>query len=141
MLIKRIYNILPLAVLVFGLALTGCDSNSAEDDDNPSIGGMYTGSETEEGVVATFALEIPTTDSGSFTVGDESEVSVESDGVTVSFEITGSGTYDHPDVTMNMDYEIAGEQFSEQLTGTVSASGDIIRLEDNEGVALSLTRE
>jgi hypothetical protein len=139
MFIKRINYFLPLAVLAFGLALTGCDSGDA-DDEVPSIGGMYTGSETVEGVAGTFALDVPSTSSGSFTLGDESELSVSSESVTVSFDLTGSGTYDYPDVAMNIEFEIEGEQYSDQMTGTVSASGDILRFEE-EGDTFTLTRE
>jgi hypothetical protein len=138
--IKYIHSLLPLAVLAFGLALTGCDSNSPEDD-VPSIGGMYIGTSTEDGVETTFALDIPATDAGSFTLGDESEASGEVEGVTVSIPLTGTGTYDHPDIAITMTYTVADETFTEQVDGTASASGDILRLEDEDGATLTLTRD
>lgn len=138
----KLSKLLALLVLGTGLTLAACDSGDPDDsgDDSPSIGGIYTGTETSEGTTATFSLEIPTTTSGSFTLGDDSEVSVSDGGVTVSFEVTGSGTYDHPDITMNVEFEIDGETYSEQMTGTVSASGDILRFEE-DGEVFTLTRE
>lgn len=135
----RIYKLLPLAFLAIGLSLTGCDSSSSEDD-SPSIGGMYVGSETENSVTAMIALEIPNTDSGTFTFGNESEISIEDNGVTFSFNVDGGGTYDHPDLTMNVELTANDITESEQWTGTVSASGDILSL-SVEGSEFTLTRE
>lgn len=115
----------------------GCDSS--DPDTSPSIGGAYMGTETYEGTTSTIRLDIPGTRSGSFDfVG---QISVREEGVTVSFDAAGNGTYDHPDITMNVTVEAAGTQNSVQWSGTVSTSGDILTLSAAGGPQFRLTRQ
>lgn len=102
---------------------------------------MYVASETVDGTVGTISLDIPPTETGTFTLGEESEFSAVVEGITLSAELTGTGSYDFPDITMTLSYEIAGEPYTGQVSGTVSGSGDILRLEDSEGEELSFTRQ
>lgn len=123
-----------LTVAVTALALTGCDSG----DSAPSLGGTYTAATVEDGVPVTMTMEIEETDGGSFDV--TGDISGSDNGVTVSFDFDGTGTYDFPDVTMTLTLDVPDTD-SETLTGTVSASGEILTVEDDEGTTLTLTRQ
>ena len=123
-----------LAVAVMTLALTGCDSG----DTTLSLGGTYTAATVEDGVPVMMTMEIDETDGGAFDV--TGNVSGSDNGVTVSFDFDGTGTYDFPDVTMTLTLDVPDTD-SATLTGTVSASGDILTVEDEEGTTLTLTRQ
>lgn len=123
-----------LTVAVAALALTGCDSG----DSAPSLGGTYTAASVEDGVPVMMTMEIDETNGGSFDV--TGNVSGSDSGVTVSFDFDGTGTYDFPDVTMTLTLDVPDTD-STTLTGTVSASGDLLTVEDDEGTTLTLTRQ
>lgn len=137
MLKTRLFNLLPLAALAFALTLAGCDSGSA-DTDALSIGGTYSGTQTVDGLDQTMSLTIPTTESGGFAF--TGEVAAQIDSFTVSIPLTGTGTYDHPDLSLTVTATIDGDPDTEQISGTVSASGDILTLDDGD-ITFSLTRE
>jgi hypothetical protein len=128
-----------LALLVLPL-VSGCDSN---EPDTPSIGGLYSFSsvDPDDGTTSRATFDIPTTESGTFTLGSRSVLSgTLSDGTTVSFPVTGSGTYDYPNIQMTVRVSAGGETQTDNLTGTVSASGSSITVRDSDGVTLLLTR-
>jgi hypothetical protein len=127
-------------LLCAGLALPACDSN-APDDRAPTIGGLYTTSATQDGVTATVTLDVPSTREGAFTLGERSAVAYAQGGTTLSFEVTGSGTYDFPDITLNATAHVGDAPQSGQWTGTVSASGGTITVHDEEGTEYVLTRD
>ena len=105
---------LALAVLL-GLTLTACDSTADFE-----IGGTYTGSfDSTLGSENDAELTVPDTPSGGrfsfrYTL-------TESDGRGTDFETTvaGTGTYDHPKITLTAE--------DETIDGTVSEDGDTIR--------------
>ena len=109
--------------LLFALTLTACDSA-----DEYTIGGTYAATETVEdeelfpdgGIPVTLTLTIPEVVSGR-TFSFRSSYSAEIDGETVDFgRDRGTGTYDHPDVSLDVDGDVA--------RGTASADGDQITL-------------
>ena len=131
----RLFTLLALCT---GLALTGCDSNDS-DNDTASIGGTYTATATMDGMTGTFELAFPNVDSGSFTLSGT--FAFVQEGVTVSVPITGDGTYDFPDISMNLMATVAGTTDSSPVSGTVSSSADIMTLTDEDGETLTFRRQ
>lgn len=114
-----------LALAVLGvLVLPACDST-----EEFAIGGTYAGVTNEqEGLETTLSLVIPTTASGS---------SFSFTGQRTQFDetqISGTGTYDHPEITIT----VAGDT----VEGTVSDDGAALTFDDDSGLgAFTLTRE
>ena len=115
------------APLLLALALTACDSTDAEFE----IGGTYSGTtedsrdeDTGEGTFTTLTVDVPETESGeSFRF--EGRV-VERGGFDEVIDLVGgTGTYDHPALTLTVEGETA--------TGTVSDDGDTILLQTEPG--------
>ena len=127
-----------LIVLCTGLTMVGCDSSDSEND-NPSIGGTYTSTITEDGETTTFELTFPNIESGAFDFSGTA--SSMSEGVTVSVPVTGSVTYDFPCISMNLTFTVAGSTNSEQVSGTVSSSADLMTLTDSAGDTITFRRQ
>ncbi len=111
-----------------GLVLSSCDSNSEHE-----IGGTYSGVTEQLGDRTTFlALVIPGTQDGE-TFRFTGTVT-EQDYDAISRESTsGSGTYDHPTITLVV--------LGETLEGTVSDDGDDLRLEVEDNAFATLSRD
>ncbi|WP_412069515.1 hypothetical protein [Rubrivirga sp. IMCC43871] len=115
-----------LALLV--VALAACDST-----EEFVVGGTYSGVTEDLGTTQTIAtLDIPETASGgSFRFSALIVERGPSDEVITGAE--GTGTYDHPTISLTVEGEVA--------TGTVSDDGETIRLEVDPGQFATLRRE
>lgn len=130
----RLFRFAPLLAL---LLVVGCDSNESTAE----IGGTYTANVSQDGVSGSYRLVIPTTDTGTFTLGSGSQVVANiPGGGTVNGPITGTGRYDYPNVSMTLTLTLAGESETDTVTGTVSASGDTMTLRDSDGATLLFNR-
>jgi hypothetical protein len=100
-----------LALILIPITLAACDSS----DGDSSIGGSYVGTLSSGGSTISYDFDIEETSGGSFEW--TGEVTRNGDTQTAS----GTGTYDHPDIS-----------FTEQgdtVTGTVSDSRETITLQ------------
>lgn len=115
----------PLALAaLLAVSLAACDSASEF-----VIGGDYEGVTERTSTVETrLLLSLPTVESGgSFSFsGTVSEVDSDGD-VLGTEEIRGNGTYDHPNLTLTVEGEVA--------EGTVSDDGDVLLLVTEAGDA------
>jgi hypothetical protein len=133
----RLLRLTPLLLLF--LFVAGCDSN--DDDGPPEIEGTYTASFQDGNTSGTYRLVIPATDSGSFGLGSDSELAADvAGGGTVNAPITGTGTYDYPNVSITLNINFAGGTESFTVTGTVSESANTMTLRDAEGAELLFSR-
>ncbi|MDT0631704.1 hypothetical protein RQM47_02730 [Rubrivirga sp. S365] len=131
---RRFYPTALSACLLATLALAACDSADSEFE----IGGTYSGvtedlrdEDTGEGTFTTLTVDIPDTESGeSFRF--EGSVIEQGGFDEVIDPVTGTGTYDHPALTLVVD--------GEALTGTVSDDGDTIAIETDPGDAPATLR-
>ena len=131
---------LPFLLLCTTLVLQACDGGGP-DEDAPTIGGLYSTSAVVDGTTATVVFDVPSNPGGAFTLGERSELSYAQGGTTLSFEVTGSGTYDFPDITLNATAHVGDAAESGQWTGTVNASGDVFTVHDEDGTEYVLTRD
>ena len=122
----------PALVALLALGLAACDSNDAEFE----IGGTYSGVTedlrgTDSGTFTTLTIDVPETQSGgSFRF--EGQV-VETGGFDQVIDVVGgTGTYDHPEVTLTVRGETS--------RGTVSDDGEAITLVTEPGDAPAVLR-
>lgn len=118
-----------LALLAFlGLALTACDST-----DDFEIGGTYSGTFEDSIGFNDAELTIPDTPNGDTFTFQYFLSETDGDGTVFDeYTVSGTGTYDHPEITLTIE--------DETTTGTVSDDGDTIRIDDGEGEIITLTR-
>ena len=120
----RTFGVLLAALLV----LPACDSTAEY-----TIGGTYSGISNSQtpGFETTLSFTIPETESGSSFSFTGRRVQVGSATVTFS----GTGTYDHPAITFDVD--------GDEVAGTVNEFGTSLTLDDDSGLGaftLSLER-
>lgn len=136
---------LPLRTAVLGLALftlAGCDSG---DPDARSIGGTYSAfvdgaflsDQIPPGVLIEFEAVIPSTESGAFVFGGD--VSATLGTGTLSYDFTGTGTYNHPEVTMRVFLTFPTNQ-TVNLAGVASEDRGTLTLSDEDGLFVTLRR-
>lgn len=118
------------------LILPACDSEEITTSfASVSIGGVYTGTTTIDGTVRDYTITFPTTSGGAFTW----DGTVDSEDFPETLSVGGTGTYDHPDITLT---ETTGDEPT-AISGTVSADGATITLDGDENgrsVELALKR-
>lgn len=103
--------------------LPACDS--AEEH---AIGGTYSGvTNTQDGLEASLRITIPETESGaSFTFTGTFTQFGE------TYPASGTGTYDHPDVELGVEDDLA--------SGTVSDGGATLTFDDDTGLGVFVLR-
>ena len=117
-------HLLRPALVVAVLALAACDSTDAEFE----IGGTYSGVTEDLGTSRTTrTVEVPETESGESFRFEGRVVEGGTGGLVdeVILPVSGTGTYDHPALTLT----VGGETSS----GTVSDDGETITLETEPG--------
>ena len=115
-----------LSLLLLVVSLSACDST-----EEFVIGGTYSGISNSQtaGAETTLSLTIPETASGSSFSFTAARTQFDE-----TAEFSGTGTYDHPAVTIT----VAGET----IEGTASDDGAALTLDDDTGLgSFTLTRE
>ena len=115
----RMRSPLPTALLLaLALGLAACDSTATFQ-----IGGTYSGITDTSVDVTTLSIRIPETPSG----GTFSFTGTRAEGQNGEVEtpVAGTGTYDHPAVTLTVE--------GEAVAGTASDDGDVLTFTDADG--------
>lgn len=119
-----------LLLLPLLLTFAACDSAGSDS----TLDGFYVGTANADGLMLTLGIEVAT-EGGTFTLGSESYAAFGGGDEEARGPITGTGTFDPPSITVNVDeatllfneaVEVTLE--ADTLTGTVSNDGSTITI-------------
>ena len=122
------------------LSLSACDSGSEPEEQFRDLDGLYVHSETFQGQpfgTNRLTLDIPSTSSGTFQLGPRSSyVATRNDVEVRSDNISGTGTYDPPSLTITFSstgslfdgqtFTGSTSEFSNDIRGSMSGGGSFV---------------